>query len=81
MRFERLVYWALADRLISSPRAAELLQRAVENLKRLGAEIYSGSIAPAPFRKGGEIACEKCDYQSVCRFDPWTQPFRILKDK
>ena len=33
MRFERLVYWALADRLISSPRAAELLQRAVSDVE------------------------------------------------
>jgi Zn-dependent peptidase ImmA (M78 family) len=33
MRFERLVYWALADRLISSSRAAELLQRTVPDVE------------------------------------------------
>jgi Zn-dependent peptidase ImmA (M78 family)/transcriptional regulator with XRE-family HTH domain len=33
MRFERLVYWALADRLISSVRAAELLQRKVSEVE------------------------------------------------
>jgi len=66
------------DRLGSSA-FAELLTRAVDNLKRLGTEIYSGAIAPAPFRKGSETACDFCDYASVCRFDPWTQPFRVLK--
>lgn len=58
---------------------AEFLALAVENLKQFGAEIYSGRIAPAPFRKGGETACEFCDYASICRFDPWTQSFRVLK--
>jgi Zn-dependent peptidase ImmA (M78 family)/transcriptional regulator with XRE-family HTH domain len=33
MRFERLVYWALADRLISSSRAAELLQQTVSDVE------------------------------------------------
>lgn len=33
MRFERLVYWALADRLISSSKAAELLQRTVSDVE------------------------------------------------
>ena len=56
----------------------DLLQRAVENLRRFGNEIYSGTIAPAPFRKGGETACDFCDYAAICRFDPWTQPFRFL---
>lgn len=55
-----------------------LLHRAVENLRRFGNEIYSGVIAPAPFRKGKETACDFCDYAAICRFDPWTQPFRPL---
>ena len=66
------------DRLGSSA-FAELLERSVENLKRFGAEIFSGKVAAVPFRKGGETACDFCDYASICRFDPWTQPFRSLK--
>ncbi len=58
----------------------DLLARAMENLRRFGGEIFSGQIAPAPFRKGGETACEFCDYASVCRFDAWTQPFRSLPE-
>lgn len=56
----------------------DLLDRAVENLRRFGREIYSGTIAPAPFRKGSETACQFCDYAAICRFDSWTQPFRSL---
>ena len=58
----------------------DLLARAMENLRRFGGEIFSGQIAPAPFRKGGETPCEFCDYASVCRFDAWTQPFRPLSE-
>jgi len=58
----------------------ELLDRAVANLRRFGAEIFSGSIAPAPYRKGAETACSRCDYANVCRFDAWTQPFRTLAE-
>ena len=58
----------------------DLLDRAMENLRRFGGEIFSGQIAPAPFRKGGETACGFCDYASVCRFDAWTQPFRPLAE-
>ena len=56
----------------------DLLNRAVVNLRRFGQEIYSGTVAPAPFRKGHETACTFCDYAAICRFDPWTQPFRTL---
>lgn len=56
----------------------ELLNRTVENLRRFGQEIFSGKLAPAPYRKGTETACDWCGYQAVCRFDPWTQPFRAL---
>lgn len=56
----------------------DLLNRAVENLRRFGNEIFAGNIAVAPFRKGQETACEFCNYAAICRFDPWTQPFRTL---
>ncbi len=56
-----------------------LLTRAMDNLRRFGKEIYSGAIAPAPFRKGSETACNFCEYAAICRFDPWTQAFRALK--
>jgi ATP-dependent helicase/DNAse subunit B len=62
-----------------APRAfRDLLERTVENLKRFGAEVFSGTLAPSPYRKGREKACEQCDYAAVCRSDAWTQPYRSL---
>lgn len=58
----------------------EMLQRVAANLGRFGAEIYSGKLAPDPFRKGTETACKYCDYAAICRFDPWTQSFRPLPE-
>ncbi len=57
----------------------DLLKRTVDNLQRFGREIFSGKIAPEPFRKGHETACDFCEYSGICRFDAWTQPFRTLK--
>jgi len=55
-----------------------LLDRTVQNLRRFGEEIFAGRIEPEPYRKGSEVACGQCDYRAVCRFDPWTEPFRQL---
>jgi ATP-dependent helicase/nuclease subunit B len=58
---------------------AALLSKVEGNLVQMGARIYSGETALAPYRKGSETACRHCDYISVCRSDPWTQVFRALK--
>ena len=64
---------------MNSAEFRDLLNRAVENLRHFGNEIYSGIIAPTPFRKGSETACDFCEYAAICRFDPWVQPFRTLQ--
>jgi ATP-dependent helicase/nuclease subunit B len=55
-----------------------LLGSAQSNLVRMGQEIYSGAAAINPYRKGSVRACDHCAYQSICRVDPWTHPFRVL---
>jgi ATP-dependent helicase/nuclease subunit B len=49
-------------------------------LRQHGRDIYAGKIDIAPFRLQGKTACDFCDYRPVCRFDPWTQTFRVLRD-
>ncbi len=56
-----------------------LVRKVEEFLRQHGSEIYAGRANIAPFRYRGQTACDHCDYRPVCRFDPWTQPFRILK--
>jgi ATP-dependent helicase/DNAse subunit B len=45
----------------------------------MGREIFSGEAKVAPYRKGAATACDQCDYRSICRIDPWTHRYRVLK--
>jgi ATP-dependent helicase/nuclease subunit B len=61
------------------PEVFEGLVASTEDLLRQFAQtIYAGDVRINPFRYKYETACQKCDYASVCRFDPWTQPYRAL---
>jgi len=56
-----------------------LLDHVEAVLTRMGQEIYAGTIRVDPFRKKNSTACEHCDYQAVCRIDPWTHTWRVLR--
>jgi ATP-dependent helicase/nuclease subunit B len=64
--------------LMQTAQFRQLLDNVEAQLVRMGREIYSGAIGLNPFQKGKERACDKCDYQGICRIDPWTDSFRIL---
>ena len=57
----------------------EMLDAVEGHLRRMGQEIYAGRVDPDPYRRGNATACEHCEYQSICRIDPWTHPFRVLQ--
>jgi len=46
----------------------------------MGQEIFSGVVKLDPYRKGKVTACEQCSYRPICRIDPWSHRFRLLKD-
>ena len=48
-------------------------------LKKMGREIYAGVARVDPYRKGTVTACDQCDYRAICRIDPWTHIYRVLK--
>lgn len=56
-----------------------LLDGVRAKLVEFGDAIFAGQFPVAPYRKGGETACDWCKFKSICRFDPWTQPYRALK--
>jgi ATP-dependent helicase/nuclease subunit B len=58
---------------------ARLLDAVEASLKKMGDEIFTGSVAVSPYRKGSATACHQCDYRSICRMDPWTHQYRSLK--
>jgi len=58
---------------------AALLEQIETSLKKMGCDVYAGVAKIDPYRKSSTTACEHCDYRSVCRIDPWTHVFRVLR--
>lgn len=55
-----------------------ILARSEELIRETGQRIFAGEIGIHPYKSGSDTACSRCDYQSVCRFDPWTQKYNVL---
>jgi ATP-dependent helicase/nuclease subunit B len=70
-----------ANSVEALPRAEfeKLLDGVEMRLKEMGRAIFSGESSVDPYRKGAETPCEFCDYASVCRIDPWTHSWRVLR--
>jgi ATP-dependent helicase/nuclease subunit B len=64
---------------ISGAAFADLLNGVENQLRSLGERIFAGESLADPFRKGGDTACEYCDYRAICRIDEWTHKWRDLK--
>ncbi len=56
-----------------------MLDRAESMLTQLGKRIYDGDVQVDPYKHGSDVACLKCEYQCICRIDPWTHAYRSLK--
>jgi len=48
-------------------------------LSDMGRKIFAGVTAPDPYQKGTKRACDHCDFQGICRIDPWVHAFRALQ--
>jgi ATP-dependent helicase/nuclease subunit B len=55
-----------------------LREKVAGHLHDYAQRIFAGESEVLPFRIGKHTACDYCDFRPVCRFDPWTQPFRSL---
>jgi ATP-dependent helicase/nuclease subunit B len=56
-----------------------LLDSIETSMRDMGIRIFSGDAEISPVRKGPFTACLHCDYRAICRVDPWTQEYRVLK--
>lgn len=56
-----------------------LREKVEGHLRDYGTRIFTGEAEVSPYRIGQHTACDYCDFRPVCRFDPWTQPFRVLQ--
>jgi ATP-dependent helicase/nuclease subunit B len=64
----------------ADPAAFAALLRYVE--KRIGEladQMIDGVIEPHPFKLGTTSPCSKCDFRSVCRFDPGINRYLVLQ--
>jgi ATP-dependent helicase/nuclease subunit B len=57
----------------------KLREKVEGHLHDYGRRIFTGEAEVSPYRLGPQTACDYCDFRPVCRFDPWTQPYRTLK--
>jgi len=56
-----------------------LLETMERQLREMGARIFAGDTVVDPYRKGGTTPCAHCDYHAICRIDPWTHRYRVLR--
>jgi ATP-dependent helicase/nuclease subunit B len=64
---------------LSSDGFGALLSRVELQLREMGGRIFAGEAQVDPYRKGTETPCRFCDYAYVCRIDPWTHEYRVLR--
>ena len=64
---------------MSAEAFGALLKKIEADLRRHGERIFGGDVAAKPYRKGGDRACNRCQYAPVCRFDSWIHPFNVLR--
>ena len=64
---------------LPSAEFEKLLDRVERQLREMSRAIFSGAAKVDPYRKGSETPCEFCDYRAICRIDPWTHRYRVLR--
>jgi ATP-dependent helicase/nuclease subunit B len=64
---------------LSTSEFIALLDGVETSLKRMGQAVYEGVVTVDPYRKGTIMACDQCDYRAICRIDPWTHTYRVLR--
>ncbi|MBF4695330.1 helicase-exonuclease AddAB subunit AddB [Fusibacter ferrireducens] len=47
-----------------------MIDHVKEKIREIGMTLLEGEISPSPCQTEGRIACNACDYQSLCQFDP-----------
>lgn len=56
-----------------------MLARVEKSLRNMGKQVFAGQAEVDPYRKGAVTACDQCSYFAICRVDPWTHRYRVLR--
>jgi len=65
--------------VMPSEKFEHFMEHASRLLCQFGDRILNGEMGIEPFLHRNETPCERCDFASVCRIDPWTQQWRNLE--
>ena len=66
--------------LASKEEYQKLMDFTAKRAATIGENMKSGTIQPAPYRKGDATPCQYCIFSSICRYDYENQPhYRDLK--
>jgi ATP-dependent helicase/nuclease subunit B len=55
-----------------------LLLHVEQRLGELADQIFAGDVTVAPYMMAGQTPCSRCEYRSVCRFEPGVNRYRML---
>ena len=55
---------------LTLPQMNALMEHARQTAAELAQEMMDGKTDICPVRDGGQAYCSRCDYQSICHFDP-----------
>jgi ATP-dependent helicase/nuclease subunit B len=64
---------------LETARFRALLDGQEKLLAQIGNRIYAGDVQIDPWKRGRDSACGVCEFQSICRIDPWTHRYRVLE--
>jgi ATP-dependent helicase/nuclease subunit B len=64
---------------LTTAKFTALLDSVEANFVTMGQKIFAGVATIDPYQKGSEVACRLCAYRSICRIDPWTHRYRVLR--
>ena len=64
--------------VVESQEFRDLLKLVASKLGELADGILSGKVDIAPYRLNDASPCSRCDYRSVCRFDPAINRYNVL---
>ena len=55
-----------------------LLKQVEQRLGEAADQVVNGDVAVRPYLLGRQSPCPRCEYRTVCRFEPGLDPYRVL---
>ncbi|MDB6036688.1 MAG: ATP-dependent deoxyribonuclease subunit [Verrucomicrobiales bacterium] len=57
----------------------QTLEQNEQQLRQMAERVFRGEIVVQPYKMGAQVACKRCEFAGVCRFDPWRDSYNVIK--